>query len=188
MKKHTAYTQRVTALFMVIMLSIMTGCGFQLRGSDSIEGELEQLHIIGKDSHGETGKMVKRTAEAYGIDLTPQSPWTVDLESEQYRERRLTSTQSVTQDEFMLSLELTFKLIHQDADNDTSYGPIKVKREAIFQGDENQAASKDNEKQLLLSELRQQIANQVLRQTFIVSNNPPDCDCEHETESTTVSQ
>ena len=188
MKMITAVKQLFSLLLLVITVTAVTGCGFHLKGNNSIYGEMTQLYITGKDSHGETGMTVKRTAESYGIDHKALSPWTLNLQSEFYRERRLTSTQSVTQDEFMLTLEVTFILIHRDSDNDMTYGPIKVKRETIFQGDESQAASKDNEKKLLLSELRQQIANQILRQAQIVSTNPPDCNCDNETESPATSQ
>ncbi|NRB38762.1 MAG: hypothetical protein HRU20_09895 [Pseudomonadales bacterium] len=183
---------QATALKNYILLSLLcaviTGCGFQLKGANTIEGALSQVSITGKDSYGDTGIAVKQAAERNAMELNAQAPWTIDLRSERISERRLTSTQSVSQDEFMLALEVTFFLHHRDAENDMTYGPIRVKRETIFQGDETQAASKDNEKQLLFSELRQQIATQVLRQTQIISNNPPDCNCEHETEKPTASE
>lgn len=175
-------------LALLLLCAVVTSCGFHLKGNDSIVGTLKDIHISGKHSNGQTSMAIKQQAQKNGIALNSKADWSIILAQESSKERRLTSTQSVSQDEFMLSLDVTFYLHHQNAENEKNYGPIKVRRENIFQGDEKQAASKDNEKQLLLAELREQIANQILRQAQIISNNPPDCNCENENQSPTASQ
>ena len=176
------------SLALLLLCAVVTSCGFHLKGNNSIVGTLKEIHLSGKHSHGDTAMAIKTQAQKNGIALNSKATWTIMLEQESNNERRLTSTQSVSLDEFMLSLDVTFYLSEQSAQSDKTYGPIKIRRETIFQGDEKQAASKDNEKQLLLAELREQIANQILRQAQIISNNPPDCNCENETQSPTASQ
>lgn len=174
---------------LIILISSISACGFQLRGNNELSGSLEAFYLSGVKNYGDTAAEIIRTAEQNNISYDNQAEWTVHILDEYLDQRRMTSTQSVSNDEFLLSLTLRFNLIHRDADNDMTYGPINVRRETIFQGNEDQAASKDNERNLLISELRQQVALQILRQTQIISSNPPECgECSNEAESTTASE
>lgn len=179
----------IKTYFLIILISYLSACGFHLRGNNELAGSLEAFYLTGEKNYGDTAAEIIRAAEQNNIKYDSQAEWTVDILNEDLEQRRMTSTQSVSNDEFLISLTINFNLIHRNTNNDMTYGPINVRRETIFQGNEDQAASKDNERNLLISELRQQVALQVLRQTQIISSNPPECgDCSDEAESTTISE
>lgn len=175
-------------LSLLALTLLISGCGFHVRGSNELNQSIDELYISGKYRDDTLAKKVLQLATDNGATVTVNSAWTIDIISESYNERRLTSTQSVSQDEFMLSLHVSFNLIHSSENDDMTYGPITIKRESIFQGDENQTASKDNEKRLLLTELQQRLAMAILRQTQIIAANPPKCDCHHENQIPAISQ
>ena len=176
-------------MLLSLMISVLTGCGFYLKGMNAAQtSNISELALGGAVKSSDLGLALQQQIQINAWSLSDQAPFKIDVISEDFDERRLTASQSVSQDEFTLTLTVRFILMHRLAEKDQSYGPITVLADTIFQGDETQIVSKDNEKNRLKNELRQQVAEQILHQVDIIALNPPACDCDHEDQSPAISQ
>ena len=166
-------------LTIILSICLLVSCGFHLRGdSASLQGSLTSLAIKGKQS--EITAEIKQLAERSKITIAPSAKWSIVILDEKSQSRRLSSTQSLSTDEFKITITVQYNIQH----NDQIYGPINISRDAIFQDDQDQAASKSNEASIIKSELRQLLAAQILRRTQLISTNPPDCEPTDEVETT----
>jgi outer membrane lipopolysaccharide assembly protein LptE/RlpB len=171
---------RLILLFLVMMIS---ACGFHLRGHEDHQSlkPLTELHIKGVNRFDDIAANVKQLAKAYNISLTPQSAWSITLDDEELETWQASTTQSVSTSEYYLRLHVNLHIHHKDI----TYQPIHLYEQAMFQDNADESSSKNNEQDILIAELRQKLAKDVLRRVQYIANNPPECDCD-EPEPTTA--
>jgi len=106
----------------------------------------------------------------------------VILLKEVQNNKRLSTSQGsdVEQHQLRLSLKWELKVGEQ------TLLPKPLKASAQYDYYSENALSNAQERQRVLQELRQQIASNLLRQTIAIANNPPECNCSHETQAGTT--
>lgn len=177
--KQTVY---LSALFLLV--SALTACGFQLRGQHTQAYNIEKFAMNTSERFDDVSAAVLRTAEGRGIEVNPQADWSITLGEEKLEQWRASTSQDYTKNEYWLSLSVD--LIIENRQQDIEYRPINLKRQAIFQDNTDSLNSKSSEKSIILRELRQQLAEQVLMQLSYIMQNPPKCCAEQELESEKV--
>ncbi|CAA0123940.1 LPS-assembly lipoprotein LptE [BD1-7 clade bacterium] len=184
---------RLTTLI-IAACCLLTACGFQLRGNDAYNSALQEFALTGRYKNSDMGKEITRKAEQYGMTVTSDAAWAIEITNDQFTRMRLTGTQNADTDEFLLKRQITFNLVHRhfdQADTDETistnggvagsetYGPVISTRQATYQDNQNQILGKNNEENLIRQELLRDLAAQILRQVDRITQNPPDC-TEHE--------
>lgn len=161
----------------------LTACGFHLRGHapENADSKLISLNIRGINRYDDIADSVKQLAKSRDIKLAPNAEWSISLGNEELERWQASTTQSTTTSEYLLRLHVTLHIHHKDI----NYRPMELSRQAIFQNNADESSSKSNEQEIILAELRYQLAEDILQRLQIISNNPPDCDCDESEPATT---
>ena len=176
---------RLCLLIITCILAMsMQGCGFQFRGNNAYSSQLSSVQITGRLKDSEQGRVIERLAERYGMEVSNDALWALDLEKETLDRMRVTATRMASTDEFLLTRTIVFSLVHKHAVDSEVYGPVTVTRQATYQDDQAQVLSKSNEEQIIRQELMESVAEQILRQADRIAANPPNCSINHENSGT----
>lgn len=161
-------------LLLLMASSLLSACGFHLRGHTPQDNGLTGFAISGKNRFDGVAAELQRLAISRNISIDPQAQWRISLSDETVQQWRASSTQSYSRNEYWLSVAVILSIRHETLE----YHPIALKREALFQDNSDQLNSKSREKELITQELRQQLAQDILQQLSHLAANPPDCDCD----------
>lgn len=157
---------------------LLSACGFHLRGTGVNLFKIESFAMNTSQRFDGIHAEVLRLAEGQQIEISPQAAWAISLSEESIEQWRASTSQDYTKNEYWLSMSIDLTITNKQAD--IEYRPISLKRQAIFQDNTDQLNSKSSEKEIILRELRQNLAQQILQQLAYVISNPPDCECDEE--------
>jgi outer membrane lipopolysaccharide assembly protein LptE/RlpB len=155
---------------------MLSGCGFHLKGYKNQDAAtaLTSLHIRGINRYDDIAANVRQLAESRDITISPDAEWAISVNDEELERWQASTTQSASTREFFLRLQVTLQIHHKDI----TYQPIELAAESIFQDTADATASKKNEQEIILAELRQKLAEDILQRVQVIANNPPDCECD----------
>ena len=162
-------TKQRSSIFLVIFLtSLLSSCGFHLRGDYLLSDELQTLYVSSSDVHGELTRLLKR-------HLTRNQVKVLQSRSANNPELRIVSdkldrrTLSVFQNGQVAEYELIYSVHYQLLFSSQEGEPIRAPQDFTFelnrdyQDDPNLALAKSRELSLLLSEMRKSAADKILR-------------------------
>ena len=162
------FTQKSRMIQVIIFTSLLSACGFHLRGDYLLSDELQTLYVSSSDVHGELTRLVKQHLARNQVKV-------LKYKKEQTPELRIISdkldrrTLSVFQNGQVAEYELIYA-VHYQLLFDTKEGKaFEAPRDFTFelnrdyQDDPNFALAKSRELSLLLSELRKSAADKILR-------------------------
>ncbi|HEY9032970.1 MAG TPA: LPS assembly lipoprotein LptE [Pseudomonadales bacterium] len=162
----------------VLLSLLLAGCGWQLRGhgNPGSGDQLSSLALAGGNPYGETATALRRLASAKGITVNDTADWSITLADEQLQQWQASSSQSYSQNDYWLGLSVTVIFSHQGK----PLLPHTIQRQLVFQDNSDLLNSKRMERQRIVAELHQQLADEILQQLQALAANPPDCDCTDE--------
>lgn len=163
------------SLAVVLLACLLSACGFHLRGQPG-ESVSEPFALQGINRFDGVAAELQRLAESRGIAISTEAAWSVQLDDEKITQWQASTNPGYNRNEYWLSLSVQLHIQHQAQ----ALRPVSLKREALFQDDSDQLNSKAAERELIIQELRQQLANDVLQQLAYLMNNPPDCHCDED--------
>jgi LPS-assembly lipoprotein len=180
MKNSLAHKHNPLAALLACMMlcSLLTSCGFHLRGSAAANIEpIERFALENtKQRYSGVALELEQLAISQKIAIDPQAPWSVRLQNEQTEQWRASTSHDYSKNEYWLSLSVDLIITNQTVE----YQAISLKRQALFQDDKDQLNSKAIERETILQELRRQLAQQALQKLAYLINNPPNCDCDED--------
>lgn len=146
----------------LVILSLISACGFRLRGDYLLAPELQTLYVSSSDIHGELTRVLKRHLKLNQVTLvktfTTQYP-ELHVLSDNLARRTLSvfPNGQVAEYELIYSVRYQLRFPNQD--------PIDFSFELNrdYQDDPDIALAKSRELSLLLSEMRKQAADRILR-------------------------
>lgn len=156
--------QKGAILPFLLIISLLTACGFQLRGQINIASELAELSVSGGDRS--FARDLKKSLAMTGIEITDDAPYRliiVDLE-QNVGQRSQTSASSY---ERLLTLTVTYQL--ETDDGLTLFNPITLSNERYVTQDQNQANAASNEERIIFNELRQDLMMSSVRRIAAIS-------------------
>jgi len=148
-------------LFMVFCSSL-TSCGFKLRGDYLIPTQLKSLYVSSVDTHGELTRLLKKHLKTNQINL-------VNTPSEQTPELRIIKDKldrrtlsvfdngQVAEYEIIYTVNYLLRVPHAK----TQHFSFDINRD--YQDDPDNALAKSRELSLMLSEMRSEAADKILR-------------------------
>ncbi len=162
-------SKQKSRIFLVILLtSLLGGCGFHLRGDYLLSDELQTLYVSSSDVHGELTRLVKQHLSRNQVKV-------LKYKKAQIPELRIMSdkldrrTLSVFQNGQVAEYELIYSVHYQLHFGSVNGEPIDEPQDFRFelnrdyQDDPNSALAKSRELSLLLSEMRKSAADKILR-------------------------
>ena len=149
-------------LITLITTSLLTACGFQLRGNYLLDDELKTLYLSSKDVHGELTRLVALNLTRNQITVLKQAKANIPelrILSDKLDRRTLSlfASGQVAEYELIYSVQYHVRFDGEDAEQFT----FELYRD--YQDDPNLALAKSRELSLLLSEMRVSAADKILR-------------------------
>ncbi|TAA43714.1 LPS assembly lipoprotein LptE [Corallincola spongiicola] len=152
----------LTLLLCVTITLVSTGCGFRLRGSYDIPANMTQVHIASWDEYAELTRLVEDRLKVNSVEILKdpsQEHPILLLKRDHLNERNLSLFSDGQVAEYQLIYGFEFDLLEPNKD------PVKHNIEVVrqYQDDPNRALAKEKEKRLLVSEMRAEAADRILR-------------------------
>ena len=142
----------LASLPLLLAISLLTACGFHLRGQMDINSELANVSVVGND----TGyvRQLTRTLNNAGFHVIPDAPYKINILSvDQKVGERTHSTAGFH--EKLLQLKVTYQLATDD--NLPLFEPVELTAERYVSEDENLINASASENKLVYEELREDL-------------------------------
>ncbi|MDG1932524.1 MAG: LPS assembly lipoprotein LptE [Luminiphilus sp.] len=156
---------RVVWLFSSLLFFV--GCGFQLKGSDTENGEAQldgmAIQLISSRSRSELTREVSRALTAIGLvlvtDAEQEALLVLTLQPEQFSQRNVSLTAQARAAELELTLAADFTLVQPERDRIDARATVT--RQML--NDPRNVVGKTEEIRLLREEMRRDLAAQIAR-------------------------
>lgn len=147
---------------LLITTSLLSACGFHLRGDYLLDDDLQKLYVSSSDKHGELTRLLKLNLIRNQIKVMPRSSAELPelkLVSDKLDRRTLSvfSNGQVAEYELIYSVHYQVRFAGEDARD------FRFELYRDYQDDPNLALAKSRELSLLLSEMRASAADKILR-------------------------
>ncbi|WP_417688376.1 LPS assembly lipoprotein LptE [Pseudidiomarina sp.] len=156
---------RYLLLTLTLLLVVsLAGCGFQLRGSYQLPPQLQQA-TIAAPQFSEVAEQVRQRFTLAGVDVVETSntdTTAIEIVRDSLTRRTLSLSASGQVAEYELIYTVDYLL---RAPNKTAKA-LQVEVFRDYQDDPNFALAKTREREVLVAEMREQAAQQVLRQVI----------------------
>ncbi|HCM48538.1 MAG TPA: hypothetical protein DIS98_13945 [Colwellia sp.] len=159
------YKLSLTIKCLIIALlttSLLTACGFQLRGNYLLDDDLQTLYVSSTDVHGELTRLVKLSLTRNQVNVLKRPKTDIPelrIISDELDRRTLSlfSNGQVAEYELIYSVYYQVRFAGEDAKD------FRFEIYRDYQDDPNFALAKSRELSLLLSEMRTSGADKILR-------------------------
>jgi LPS-assembly lipoprotein len=146
----------------LLTTSLLTACGFQLRGNYLLDDDLQTLYVSSTDVHGELTRLVKLSLTQNQVNVLKHSKTNIPelrIISDELDRRTLSlfSNGQVAEYELIYSVHYQVRFAGEDAKD------FRFEIYRDYQDDPNFALAKSRELSLLLSEMRTSGADKILR-------------------------
>lgn len=165
--KSIQYRPLSRVIWLFSSLLFFVGCGFQLKGSDTENGEAQldgmTIQLISSQSRSELTREVSRALTAIGLvlvtDAEQEALLVLTLQPEQFSQRNVSLTAQARAAELELTLAADFTLVQPERDR------IDARATVIRQmlNDPRNVVGKTEEIRLLREEMRRDLAAQIAR-------------------------
>ncbi len=161
------FTRPLSLLVLASLFSLLTACGFHLRGAADVPAEKQNVTLQTGSASSELIDSLKRTLRYNGINQTSNASQQIVIVSSRYKRRAATLSSRSEVDEYELSLEVSFHLADQEGNPTTS--DIRLQQERVYTYNRNAAAASAEQERLLRQELHDAMAQSILRR-YLASN------------------
>lgn len=164
---------KTTSIFLLLTLALLlTACGFQLRGSDSL-GLPDEAIYLNTSGAGETGRNIREQLELGQANLTDSgrgAAYSVRVSNERFRREVLSvSPRTGKVQEYELILDAFLSVRSAEGQSLLDNERLSVSRDYFF--DESAVIASGDEEQLIREELTRQISRQALLRMGAVIRN-----------------
>lgn len=153
---------RLTILF--LFASLLSGCGFHLRGSVDLPANYQRMAIEGVSEYSTLGLNLKRSLRGNGVEVVEATAAQVILKLSQVSyQRRLLSVSAVSGKtaEYELHYSLTMSVRDRQGNVLLSEQPLQQLRDYVF--DQNNVLGTDNQEAQLRKDMERDLVGQILR-------------------------
>ena len=146
----------------LLTTSLLTACGFQLRGNYLLDDDLQTLYVSSTDVHGELTRLVKLSLTRNQVNVLKRPKTDIPelrIISDELDRRTLSlfSNGQVAEYELIYSVHYQVRFAGEDAKD------FRFELYRDYQDDPNFALAKSRELSLLLSEMRTSGTDKILR-------------------------
>ena len=164
---------RLLATSLACVALLLSGCGFQLRGTLDLPPAWEELYLSSNSPNSELSRAVRDRAERAGINWRDrdEANFVIRVGDERFERRNLTIGTNARAAEF--ELEMTASLAVIDDSGTELMPPTDISVFRIFTNDPENIAGKAEEARLTREEMREDLAQQMLRKLRFLATTTP---------------
>ena len=151
-----------SVVFLLTLVLLLSGCGFALRGSADLPVALQTLQLESPNPDGEIVREVRRMLRNNDVTLTDaptDATWRLGVGNEQVSERVLSVNANARAGEY----EITMSVAAQLRRGAQTIGPETLSVSRVYLADPESAVAKNEEAELIRTEMRRELAQQILR-------------------------
>lgn len=155
--------QRLQQLSTLMLVLLLVGCGFQLRDTYQLPESMQKV-AVEASAFSEFRAVLERRFELAGAQQVSPAEATllIVISHDQLDRRTLSLSQSGQVAEYELIYTVNYQLLQPQAEP----RDLKVEVYRDYQDDPNFALAKTREREVLISEMRDEAARQLLRQAI----------------------
>ena len=151
-------------LLSLLITSLLTACGFQLRGQTDIASDLAQLSVTGDDLS--FARDLRKALSDTGIEIRDDAPYRLKLVA-LAQDAGQHSRSSAGSYESLLTLTVTYQL--ETDDGLKLFDSMQLSNERYVTRDQNQTNAARNEERIIFRELRQDLIMTTVRRVAGIS-------------------
>lgn len=158
-----------------LVMAMVVGCGFHLRGGPPVPAGLQQIHLASINPYGDLMRKLKRQFEILDVETVPEAgiaPWALSISGEKNTRRALTTTSLITVAEYELQLEVEFQLAR--GDGELVIPPTTLIERRVYVLDRTSLAGSSEEEELLKGEMQDEMVAAILRRVAAVTEERGD--------------
>ncbi|WP_371233017.1 LPS assembly lipoprotein LptE [Pseudomonas sp. QE6] len=148
----------LTSLALIGLASVLTACGFHLRGMGDTNFALKEVDLTARNAYGETVKQLQQVLEGSGVKVVSRAPYHVILAREDVTNRTVSYTSSARSAENQLTNTLDYE-IRGTNDLLLMNGQVQVRK--VYVQDENNLVGSDQEAAQIREEMRRDLVQQM---------------------------
>lgn len=159
--------RKTLSVFLIALTaaSLLSACGFRLRGNVSLPTGLERIVINAPASGQELATQLRQTLTEAGIQASTDGAadgqsWRIDILEERLERRAISITRYVETAEHSLELSARWQL--RNPAGTVVIDDNTVRTRNIYRYDIDNPSGKDREERLLLRDMRDYLARQIL--------------------------
>ena len=163
---------KIKTLTLATLLTLLTACGFQLRGQTELADHIQPV-FINDESNSSLGIEVRNLLNINNIQLAQNAAsanYKLTILEQRSDRRNLSIGANANAVEFQLIETATF--VVQDKENQTVVGPKTITERRIMRNDPDQIISKGEEEALTRSEMERNLASKIARQLSAIGRTP----------------
>ncbi len=154
----------VSMLTLLLLTSLLTACGFHLRGEAGTGSDLKQLAVSGNDPV--YIRYLSRAMERSGINISAQAPWRINIIRV---ERDVDEQTAASAGYFEQRVAMTVVYQLQTSSGLPLFAPVELTRERYITQNQDTPNASESEQSIILSELRQELIATTLRRVHSLS-------------------
>jgi len=158
----------------IVLLSLIAGCGFHLRGSQGDDVVLERIHISSTNARDEFVRELKDSLQRRNmtvVDERADASYSLRVSPERTSRRAVATSSDVTVSEYELRMAVEFELF--DTGGEPVIESTEIIAERIFVFDRNSLTGTGEEEELLKEEMRRDLVRQMIRRVNAAVNSAP---------------
>ncbi|MDG1731676.1 MAG: LPS assembly lipoprotein LptE [Thalassotalea sp.] len=163
MIKNAVFTKLIKhTIATLLAVSLLSGCGFKLRGDYLLPEEFETLYVSSTDKHGELTRMVKQHLKVNEVNLETKGSATIPelrILNDSLDRRTLSLFENGQVAEYELTYTVRYEI--RFSYDRPRYFQFELYRN--YQDNPDRALAKSRELTLLRTEMRSEAANKILR-------------------------
>lgn len=163
------------AWLLVLLVAVLGGCGWHLRGQGDAPQHIDSLHIGGRPVDAELLRDLQRDLEALGIavrDNANDAQYSLVVLDQKSRKRTATLSGRARISELELIEEVEFTVLAKDGSE--VIPPAIVRDDRVFEYNEDNVLAADDEAQLLRREMRANLVRQIISYLQRIGPEPAD--------------
>ena len=148
----------------VLLALIIASCGWHLRGIEPLAEELQVLHLDAREPDGDFARALRRSLTATGVSLLEsrdEAPIVLEVSPAENQRRTISTSDLGKAAEYQLTTSIDFRVLN--AAGEEILGPERLLVEKVYVFDRLNVASTYEEEQLLRSEMRRDLVQQLIR-------------------------
>ncbi|MFC6670079.1 LPS assembly lipoprotein LptE [Marinobacterium aestuariivivens] len=153
---------------LLVLVALLAGCGFQLRGAAGVPESLRELELVMPAGRSVLRTELGRTLRSSGIELVDSAAQRLEILEEKQGRRTATLTGDIKADEYELRTEVHFQVSRGDQ---LLIPPSVARTERVYTHDASALTAKNEQEALLRREMQQDIARQILRR-YLAAGTP----------------
>ncbi|WP_339525873.1 LPS-assembly lipoprotein LptE [Pseudomonas sp. EA_35y_Pfl2_R111] len=147
-------------LLVIGLATLLSACGFQLRGTGDVQFALKELDVSARNAYGETVNDVRDVLENNGVRVYAGAPYRLVLSKEKEERRAASFTSAARTAEYEMTKTLDYEI---RGSKDLLLISDKVEMQRVYNHDGNNLTGGDQEAAQVRREMNRELVQQLVQ-------------------------